>query len=125
MVFFADGEVAIDAECDLKNAHVYCGAVHHRMKFFTALMTLVDIVLNKNSYHQIQLIESDDEKRYNLETFTSINSIQIKLTFTLITYAVATGFLKSTDASRQRLEAKQRPNTIQKTWQYRNLRNVL
>ena len=124
ILFFTDGVVAVDEECQLENAHVYHGIVHGRFKFFTASMTLVDIVLNKNSYQLIQLIESDDKKRYDIAMLSATHFIRIILTIALITFPAATGFLKSTDASQQRFDTKHRLNMKQKMWQCRNLRNV-
>lgn len=51
--------IAIDPECKLKKVHVYC---RDDLRY-VAVMALVDIVENKNSYYRIQLLESDDMKR--------------------------------------------------------------
>lgn len=40
---------------------------------YTAIMALVDISTNKNSYHRMQLLASDDEKRYGRKlTFPNV-----------------------------------------------------
>lgn len=56
---FLDGS-AIDADCDLEGVHVY----QTRHVTYAAIMSLVSITENKNSYHRMQLLESDDEKQY-------------------------------------------------------------
>lgn len=53
--------MAIDADCNLENVHVH--RLYHD-HFYVATMTLADISQNKNSYHRMQLLESDDKKRY-------------------------------------------------------------
>lgn len=78
---FLDG-VAVDADCELKNVHVYsssdcccehdcnfdfddCDCVCHFVGKvqYVAIMAKVDIVENKNSFYRMQLLESDDEKQ--------------------------------------------------------------
>lgn len=58
--------MALDAECELENVHVYYGITDEctqQYGFFVASMTLVDISNKKNSYCRIQLLESDDKNR--------------------------------------------------------------
>lgn len=61
--FFLDGS-AVDPECGLAdNAHVYCGNALERQNVkYSAVLGLVDIENNKNSYYRIQLLESDEIK---------------------------------------------------------------
>lgn len=56
---FSDG-IAVDAECNLDNAHVY----NINGEIYMASMTLVDIVMDKNSYCRMQVIEADNRERY-------------------------------------------------------------
>ena len=58
-VHISDGS-AVDADSKLENvAHVYCS---DELKFY-AILDLVDIAANKNSYFKMQLLESDTEQR--------------------------------------------------------------
>lgn len=63
MYFSLDGS-AVDPECGLAdNAHVYCGNAQERQDVkYSVVLGLVDIENNKNSYHRIQLLESDEIK---------------------------------------------------------------
>lgn len=51
--------MSVDAECKLKYVHVYRDG---RLRY-SAVMSLVDIDQNKNSYYRMQLLESDNSKR--------------------------------------------------------------
>lgn len=53
-----DGMV-FDAECNLKNVHVYSNGNIN----YIAILSLVDIASNKNSYYRMQLLQSNDLKR--------------------------------------------------------------
>lgn len=56
--FFLDGS-AVDPDSKLADvAHVY---TEGKLKYF-AILGLVDISKNKNSYYKIQLLEADDRK---------------------------------------------------------------
>lgn len=54
----------VDVESGLKgSAHVYCGELQpgKQMKYM-AVLGLVDIEMNRNSYYRMQLLESNDLK---------------------------------------------------------------
>lgn len=53
----------IDTDCDLDDVHVQKRNPYNGYHY-TAIMALVDVSKNKNSYHRMQLLASDDEKRY-------------------------------------------------------------
>lgn len=53
----------VDPDSGLKETtHVYCGEFCGRQIKFMAVLGLVDIENNKNSYHRMQLLESNDYK---------------------------------------------------------------
>lgn len=62
----SDG-ITIDADCKLENVHVHSQFAGYN---YMAIMALVDIPKDKNSYHRMQLLVSDDEKRYEKKPWT-------------------------------------------------------
>lgn len=60
---FSDG-IAVDPECHLDDfAHVYCEKFEKRTIKFSAILGLVDIQQNKNSFYRMQLLESDKNEQ--------------------------------------------------------------
>lgn len=69
-IHISDG-ITIDSDCKLENVHVYSPYSGYN---YMAIMALVDIPKNKNSYHRMQLLVSDDEKRYEKKPSTFLYS---------------------------------------------------
>lgn len=66
-IIFQTGWVAVDPESELEErAHVYREQTQNGGFYCSVTLTLVDIENNKNSFHRIQMLESNDShnKKY-------------------------------------------------------------